>query len=445
MIKKEKKVSFKSIFCISVVIILSITLFTPVFVAEGRLSDSSWPKINRNNRNTGRLEEGEELTNQTQWTFETGDMIDGSPVIGPDGSIYIGSYDGHLYALREDGTEIWSYNASSAISSTPVVAENGMIYFVTVDGELYSLNDEGEKNWMRDDLIGRGRFGEAVISSPVIREDGSILVASQDVYSVRPDGTEEWNYTHKFEGEDTSSPGVVQSSPAVDEDGDIFFGYNVYTPNGYIGLMISLDSEGEERWEYPIKEEGEWELGSSILSSPALNQDGDIYFGSHDDRLYSLDSDGEERWNYSTAGSISSSPALGEDGTIYVGSEDGNLYALTPDGEREWNFETGGEVYSSPAVGPEGMIYFGSYDNHTYSVYPNGTERWRVETGDSIFSSPALDSDGRLYIASFDQKIYSIGEAIEMEDIEDGSQIPQMVIPIIIIILFLVLLAPSKS
>ncbi len=40
-----------------------------------------------------------------RWTFETDDRIRSSPSIGPDGTIYFGSFDGRLYAVHPDGTE----------------------------------------------------------------------------------------------------------------------------------------------------------------------------------------------------------------------------------------------------------------------------------------------------------------------------------------------------
>ena len=35
-----------------------------------------------------------------RWSVELGADVDSSPVIGPDGTIYVGSDDGKLYALR---------------------------------------------------------------------------------------------------------------------------------------------------------------------------------------------------------------------------------------------------------------------------------------------------------------------------------------------------------
>jgi hypothetical protein len=37
-----------------------------------------------------------------KWTFSTGDTVRSSPAIGFDGTIYVGSYDGRLYAIYGD-------------------------------------------------------------------------------------------------------------------------------------------------------------------------------------------------------------------------------------------------------------------------------------------------------------------------------------------------------
>jgi len=34
------------------------------------------------------------------WEFETGDWVDSSPTIGPDGTVYVGSMDDKLYAIK---------------------------------------------------------------------------------------------------------------------------------------------------------------------------------------------------------------------------------------------------------------------------------------------------------------------------------------------------------
>ncbi|MDE2680203.1 MAG: PQQ-binding-like beta-propeller repeat protein, partial [Verrucomicrobiota bacterium] len=36
------------------------------------------------------------------WEFETGDLVDSSPAIGPDGTVYVGSGDKKLYAIKTE-------------------------------------------------------------------------------------------------------------------------------------------------------------------------------------------------------------------------------------------------------------------------------------------------------------------------------------------------------
>jgi outer membrane protein assembly factor BamB len=36
------------------------------------------------------------------WEFETGDIVYSSPAIGPDGTLYVGSDDKKLYAIKTD-------------------------------------------------------------------------------------------------------------------------------------------------------------------------------------------------------------------------------------------------------------------------------------------------------------------------------------------------------
>ena len=47
------------------------------------------------------------------WSFTTGGWVTGTPIVA-DGVVYVGSWDGNMYALRErDGSVIWSFNAGT--------------------------------------------------------------------------------------------------------------------------------------------------------------------------------------------------------------------------------------------------------------------------------------------------------------------------------------------
>lgn len=67
--------------------------------------------------------------------FSTGS----SPAIGADGTIYVGSGDGALYAVNPNGTIKGSYVTGGHIDSSPALGTDGTIYVGSGDGNLYAL------------------------------------------------------------------------------------------------------------------------------------------------------------------------------------------------------------------------------------------------------------------------------------------------------------------
>ena len=41
-------------------------------------------------------------TGAKKWEFKTGGKVDSSPAIGADGTVYVGSADGKVYAIKTD-------------------------------------------------------------------------------------------------------------------------------------------------------------------------------------------------------------------------------------------------------------------------------------------------------------------------------------------------------
>lgn len=85
-----------------------------------------------------------------KWSFETGDGVESSPAIGSDGTIYFGSYDSCLYALTDDGTagtQKWKFKTGGPIDGPPTVDGDGIIYFGSRDSTLYALYPDGSVKW----------------------------------------------------------------------------------------------------------------------------------------------------------------------------------------------------------------------------------------------------------------------------------------------------------
>ena len=62
-----------------------------------------------------------------------------SPAVGPDGTIYAGSFDKHLYALSPSGSILWTIQTNGLIDGSPAVA-NGVVYFSSNDDSIYAAN-----------------------------------------------------------------------------------------------------------------------------------------------------------------------------------------------------------------------------------------------------------------------------------------------------------------
>ncbi|MEZ0367952.1 MAG: PQQ-binding-like beta-propeller repeat protein [Candidatus Sericytochromatia bacterium] len=335
-----------------------------------------------------------------KWSFTTGGSMAGNgPTIDTDGTIYIVSGDGLIYALNPDGSEKWRFNSGSSGGSVSI-GSDGTLYQTSSDGKIYALTPAGSLIWTFDitnpaqtSVVSPGKFGTA--GAPAIGADGTLYAASLNakLYAVNPNGTEKWVYDM---GTDRT-----YAAPAVGPDGTI------YIPNRANQRLHAVNPDGSEKWIFATSG---W-----LYANVAIGADGTLFVGATsspgNNRMYGINPDGSQKWvkqigyqNYMPA-------AIGPDGTVYMGNEDGKLYAFDP--------ETG-DVLLSPqiasnwietghAVGSDGTIYFGSEDRRIYAVNPDGSEQWHFITDGSLgVSTPAIAPDGTIYIGSADHKLYAL-------------------------------------
>jgi parallel beta-helix repeat protein len=355
-----------------------------LYYVHMHLANTPWPIFGQNLEHTGRSPcDTSHIDGSEKWTFSTGSWVRSSPVIGNDGTIYVGSLDNNLYAINPNGTEKWHFTTGDSVESSPSISNDGTIYMGSYDDNLYAINPNGSEKW-------HFTTGNDIISSPAIGDDGMIYVGSLDsnLYAIYPNGTEKWHFP---------CGNLIFSSPAIADDGTIYVG-------SYNNRLYAINQNGTERWHFTT--------GNGIYSSPTIGADATIYIGSRDNKLYAVYPNGTEKWSFTTGGMIYSSPAVCTDGTIYIGSFDSNIYAVSPNGTEKWNFTTGDRVFSVPSIGNEGTIYVSSNDNNLYAIDPNGAEKWHFGTSGSLYSSPAIDADGTIYFGSDDSKLYAIGSSL---------------------------------
>lgn len=169
--------------------------------------------------------------------------------------------------------------------------------------------------------------------------------------------------------------------------------------NGYKHLDIEIT---RELWSFYTGDGT-----NKIYTTPAIADDGTIYFSSRNGKLYALNPDGSEKWNYGI-GMSESSPVIGEDGTIYVGTKS-YVKAINSDGTLKWSKFMDGWVDSTIAIAGDGTIYAASYDEYLYALNPtDGSTNWRYFVGGGLYSSPSVDGDGTIYIGSGNNEVHAI-------------------------------------
>lgn len=310
---------------------------------------------------------------KVKWKFHTSGMVISSPAV-TDGTVYVGSTDGNLYAVDADtGSLKWKFSAKSRITSSPAVA-NGKVYFGAYDGNFYALDrstgtlswkyrTEGEHRFEARHLHGVQPAAELMpdpfdsyLSSPVVW-NGAVYFGSGDgnVYALNASsGGVEW----KFKTGD-----VVHASPAI-ADGTVYIG-------SWDSYFYALDAaSGREKWKFKTGDDPDTHNQVGIQSSAAV-ADGAVYFGCRDSHFYALDAaSGEKKWALSTEGSwVVASPAV-KDGRVYVPTSDSSLlFALDAKSGKVLHQISFNKwyVFSSPAIAGN-ILFVGSTQGNLSAV-----------------------------------------------------------------------------
>jgi len=344
-----------------------------------------WWMFHHDVKHTGRSPFTGPFKPMLKWTFTAYRIFDSSPVLGADGTVYIGAEDGNLYALNANGTQKWAFATGAKIFACPALGVDGTVYVSSINGNFYAINPDGTQQW----IYATGNFN----SSPAVGADGTVYVGSYDhnVYAFNPDGSKRWVF---------AAGNTIESAPVIGDDGTVY----ISAEDSY---LYAINPDGTQKWAFATGDK------TIYNSSPTLGADGTVYVVSDDGNLYAVQPDGTRKWAYAIGCKTwASSPVVGVDGTVYVGSEDGNFYAVKADGTKKWTLAYGNYINSSPAIGTDGTIYFGCWNYNLYAVNPDGTQKWVFPTGGEIHSSsPAIGPDGTIYIGSGDGKLYAITSA----------------------------------
>ena len=372
-----------------------------VFVTAGPPAPHGlWTMFRGGPQRTG-LGGGSGATGALLWEFQTGKDakgffgVESSPAIGKDGTIYVGACDNKVYSLDgKTGQRKWEFKTGGNVTCSPAVGDDGTVYVGSWDMKLYALNGTtGAEEW---ELPMDGN----VYSPPAIGENGTVYVGAFCFVYALDGATGEVIWGTPLTGR--ARGGSVQTAPALSADGLLVY---AGMSNSTYGLYALDATTGELKWRFPTS--------SHVISSPAVSDDGRVYFGCDNGCVYALDgATGERKWEFAAGTNpVRSSPAVSRDGTVYIGAE-GSLWALdgaTGNVKGEFSMlPIVTIVTSSPAIGSDGTVYVA--EDRLYALDANLNRKWDfyVAGGGGMASSPAVGPDGTIYVGTRKGKVVAI-------------------------------------
>jgi len=171
------------------------------------------------------------LTYTSPWpSIDLGGAAPGSPLIGPDGNLYVGSFaskvmkvdpatgnvtpftttegwvwggaaldgdtlyfgdlEGNLYAFKTSGEQVWSIQPDGPLVGSPLVMTE-YIVFVTESGTLYAVDQEGKITWQRT-------IGGKIYTTPVTDNEKILVAPMQAEFALTAhdsNGSQVWVFT----------------------------------------------------------------------------------------------------------------------------------------------------------------------------------------------------------------------------------------------------------
>ncbi len=343
------------------------------------------------------------------WRFQVQDLyIQGRPGIGPDGTIYTLSINGHLFALTPDGGVKWIFNVVYGSVQSVSVGNDGTIYFAGLN-VIYAINPDGTLKWKVTDPS-----GSLVDVGPTVGPDGNIYAVTDDAglqgglgaISISPAGNIIWNI-----------PGFVHANGEAGQTKEVVFGsgqlyFEMNNINNNTNGLQAVTLGGNIQWTQPG------------TGQPAVAPDGTVYVISayltnSYAQISSYDPQGNLIHNYFGNGTTNLTyPDVGSDGNFYVGQNLSTLMAVKPSGDIKWQIAESGILGGPIVSNGNTLVAVGGYNigfpGYVTAASTAGSTVWTVnlpfENGGSVrpMSRPRFSTnDSMVYVGM---------------DVNDGAQ-----------------------
>ncbi len=157
------------------------------------------------------------------WRGATGRPIFSSPAVDGDGTVVVGSLDGHVYAFSASGKLRWRRDLGDRIYASPALTTAGVVIGSDADQLQLLERASGRPLWTFKlgpcPPPGPGRGPETVRcdadSSPLVAPDGTLYLGGDALYALAEGGKLRWKLALE---------GHALSSPALAPDGTLYLG-----------------------------------------------------------------------------------------------------------------------------------------------------------------------------------------------------------------------------
>jgi hypothetical protein len=297
---------------------------------------------------------------------------------------------------QRDGRVRWTFEAAADdMWFRPARAPDGTLYIHTSGGVVYAISPDGALKWIASALW-------FPYIPPTAGPDGTVYCGSiQTITAISPEGQIDWTYI------DQSAQGL-QNAITVGPDGHLHGAYT-FGPGA-----ISLTTAGAYRWSntgnpamYEYGGTGNRTIFGPSEAGGPVDQ---VYIGMDlrgNNRLYAFDIDsGDERWAVPVGpNGYGAEPTIGSDGTVYTpdfiaAGVGWNIQALDPsDGHTKWYFD--GDFISGCtdlAIGPDDTLYYARDLGHLEALDTGSrSRRWHNFTG-NVLGRPEITPDAELLV-----------------------------------------------
>ncbi len=330
-------------------------------------------------------------TGHVEWTRDLGSNITPGQVVGADGTIYVATNAGVLYALDPStGADKWSFTGQGTstgppdLSTSPLVLATGEVVWPGPGNTLYLLSSSGHLLWQHV-------FG-AALTSPV--QSGSIVyvgttggaLVALDVSAPVPQVRWQLSIGRSSYG-----------SPVVEPDGEV-----VTTADNRLVVVRDQGTRGTVEWRRTFR--------GAVEVSAAVGADGTVVLGTNDQYEYAFTPSGGLKWRVHRNTQSYSSPSVSPNGNTYFGGNTGHLQVVRTSTGRAVTTDQGLQgLWAAQVVDAHGDVYFGTQGAHVYGYTASGHLRFDLRVSGPIDSYPAMTASGVLIVGDEKGTLYAIG------------------------------------